>query len=181
MANGQFIALGSVQHLKTKYLDGYTLDVNCRSGTIDVDVDVVVAQVLHTALPGSQLVERHGRFLKFDLPRASATVGIGIMFQRLQDLKDNSESCVEDYSISQWCVIIKKSQVTHCIRSFANLLGIFMIYFLLAVHSSKSLLSSSRPRNRLLNMIDSSIDWRVSGYVVVYVLLKILKLTSIGG
>jgi ATP-binding cassette subfamily A (ABC1) protein 3 len=100
MARGQFAALGSVQHLKTKYLDGYTIDINCRSNIPEDVIDIVVADVLETVVPGSKLAERHGRFLKFDVSRVS-TIGLGTTFARLQKLKESGDS-VENYSISQW-------------------------------------------------------------------------------
>jgi hypothetical protein len=100
MAKGRLVALGPVQHLKTKYLDGYTIDLNCHSNTPEHIIDAVVADVLETVVPGSKLSERHGRFLKFDVRKVSA-IGLGATFQRLQELKE-SGNFVENYSISQW-------------------------------------------------------------------------------
>jgi ABC-type multidrug transport system ATPase subunit len=100
MAMGKIVAIGSVQHLKSKYLDGYTIDINCRSGTPEHIVDAVVSDVLEGAVPGSKLAERHGRFLRFDVSRVSA-LGLGTTFHRLQELK-KSGLAVENYSISQW-------------------------------------------------------------------------------
>jgi hypothetical protein len=99
MAKGRLIAIGSVQHLKTKYLDGYTIDISCRSNAPDYMVGATIADVLETVVPGSRLSEHHGRFLKFDVPRVS-TLGLGTTFKRLQELKASGD-CVENYSISQ--------------------------------------------------------------------------------
>jgi ABC-type multidrug transport system ATPase subunit len=99
MSRGRLVAIGSVQHLKTKYLDGYTIDINCRSNTPDCIVSATIADVLETVVPGSRLSEHHGRFLKFDVPRVSA-LGLGTTFKRLQDLKASGDF-VENYSISQ--------------------------------------------------------------------------------
>ena len=102
MANGQFVAIGSIQHLKTKYLDGYTVDMNCEVGTTDEMVNVVVSNVVENVIPGCKLSERHGRYLKFEITRVSA-LGLGITFRRLQELKRNCHH-VENYSVAQWYV-----------------------------------------------------------------------------
>ena len=99
MAKGRLVAIGSVQHLKTKYLDGYTIDINCRSNTPDHIVRATIADMLDTVVPGSRLSEHHGRFLKFDVPRVAA-LGLGTTFKRLQELKASGDF-VENYSISQ--------------------------------------------------------------------------------
>ena len=98
MVKGEMLCLGSVQHLKSKYLDGYTIDVHCKSGTAESEVDAVIEKILNDALPGSELAERHGRFLKFDVSSMSS-LGLGETFRRLQQVKDSS--VVENYSISQ--------------------------------------------------------------------------------
>jgi ATP-binding cassette subfamily A (ABC1) protein 3 len=99
MSRGRLVAIGSVQHLKTKYLDGYTIDINCSSNTPEHIVSATIADVLETVVPGSRLSEHHGRFLKFDVPRVSA-LGLGTTFKRLQELKASGDF-VENYSISQ--------------------------------------------------------------------------------
>ncbi|KAL7574063.1 hypothetical protein ACA910_015641 [Epithemia clementina (nom. ined.)] len=100
MAKGQLVCLGSVQHLKTKYLDGYTIDVFCTSNSSNMDVDHVVEEIQQSVLPGSTLAERHGRFLRFDFSQASA-VGLASTFRNLEGLKNKSGSKVDNYSIAQ--------------------------------------------------------------------------------
>uniref|UniRef100_A0A7S3DQC5 ABC transporter domain-containing protein n=1 Tax=Entomoneis paludosa TaxID=265537 RepID=A0A7S3DQC5_9STRA len=99
MAKGQLLCLGSVQHLKTKYLDGYTIDVFCLANSSDTQVEELVTEILTIALPGTSLSERHGRWCRFDLTNASE-IGLGTTFKNLEDLKNN-ESVLESYSISQ--------------------------------------------------------------------------------
>jgi len=101
MVKGVMLCLGSVQHLKTKFLDGYTIDVQCDSHASDSQVDVTVATILQDALPGAQLSERHGRFLRFDLPSLSCSLGLASTFRRLQELKNSDTAFLENYSISQ--------------------------------------------------------------------------------
>lgn len=100
MVHGQLLCLGSVQHLKSTYLDGYTIDVHCARGTPDHVVDAVEQEILNNALPGSRLSERHAVMLRFDVPSLSS-LGLGTTFRRLQSLKQNPDLCVENYSISQ--------------------------------------------------------------------------------
>lgn len=95
MVKGQFLCLGSVQHLKSKYLDGYTIDAQCEGGSADSEVDTVVNTMLKETLPGSTLAERHGRFLRFDV----SSIGLGDTFRKLQELKERTP--VVNYSISQ--------------------------------------------------------------------------------
>ena len=102
MANGQFVAIGSVQHLKTKFLDGYSVEIKCEAGAPDEMVETVVSTVLKEIFPGSKLSERYGRFLKFEISRVSA-LGLGTTFRWLQELKKTHHQ-VEDYSVAQWYV-----------------------------------------------------------------------------
>lgn len=99
MANGQFVALGPVQHLKTKYFDGYTIDINCYQNTPNKDVSAIAIKLVENVFPGSHLSESNGRFLKLELSRISR-IGLGGIFQRLQRFKHN-ENYVENYSIAQ--------------------------------------------------------------------------------
>lgn len=99
MVKGQFVCLGSVQHLKTKYLDGYSVDIFCSSTATEEDVDNVISQVLET-LPSSSVSERHGRFMRFEVSNVSS-LGLGTCFRRLQELKNNAALKVENYSVSQ--------------------------------------------------------------------------------
>merc|ERR1712232_1035432 len=99
-AKGQFVALGTVQHLKTKHLDVYTIDLSCMPNTLNRDVDAIVEEMIESVVPGSKVSERHGRFLKFEVEKVS-TIGLGVTFQRLQELKESSSNVVENYSISQ--------------------------------------------------------------------------------
>ena len=100
MAQGQFVALGTVQYLKTKYLDGYNIEICCRSDATEEAIDTVVSNILQDIVPGSLVTERYGRFIKFELSKASS-IGLGSTFHKLQTLK-KSDHAVENYSLSQW-------------------------------------------------------------------------------
>lgn len=99
MVKGEFVCLGSVQHLKNKYLDGYSVDIFCKSSASDAVVDDVETEVLYS-LPGCRVSERHGRFLRFEVANVSC-MGLGTCFRRLQEIKNNPDLHVENYSVSQ--------------------------------------------------------------------------------
>jgi len=106
MIAGQMRALGSVQHLKSSYLDGYTVDMQCKPDSPISLVDAVIDHVTNSVLSGSVLKERHGRFLRFDVRSISEDndekkSGLGYMFGRLQAMKIDKTWKVENYSISQ--------------------------------------------------------------------------------
>jgi len=109
MIAGQMKALGSVQHLKSSYLDGYTVDMQCKPDSHISLVDFAIEHVTNVVLPGSVLKERHGRFLRFDVQSISKGVdvdvgdkaGLGFMFGKLQEMKMDEKWNVENYSISQ--------------------------------------------------------------------------------
>ena len=102
MANGTLLCLGSVQALKSKFLDGYTVDVFCKCETSSKEIDAVADYVVKHILVGSRLIERHGRFLRFDVPSLSST-GLGATFRRMEAMKkgDGEECKVESYGIQQ--------------------------------------------------------------------------------
>ena len=100
MAHGRFVAVGTVQHLKSKFLDGYTIEINCKPNSSELVVDKLVSELLTETLSGSTVAERHGRFVTLDVPRISS-IGLGVCFKRLQALKDRIDSHVENYSMSQ--------------------------------------------------------------------------------
>lgn len=94
MSNGQLLCLGTSQHLKSKYLDGYTIDLVCQP-------DNRVEDLLQTALPllGAELVEQHGRFVRLSIANMSSSIGLGTTFERLEAMKQ--EGWLENYSVSQ--------------------------------------------------------------------------------
>jgi hypothetical protein len=81
-------------------LDGYTIDISCASNTPESSIESIVKEICENVVPGSKLVERYGRYLKFEVSKVS-TIGLGATFHRLQELK-GTEGIVENYSISQW-------------------------------------------------------------------------------
>ncbi|KAM8986811.1 phospholipid-transporting ATPase ABCA7 isoform 2-T2 [Ara ararauna] len=92
MVNGRFRCLGSVQHLKSRFGDGYTVVV--RVGGPD---PAPVESLMQRRFPGIVLKERHGRLLQFHLPsRAGSLASI------FSVLAAHRGPChIQDYSVSQ--------------------------------------------------------------------------------
>lgn len=109
MISGRMRCLGSVQHLKTNFLGGYTIDIRCRSGAPEDVLDDVVYHIRQVVLPGAALAERHGRFLRFDTTENSKSNdgeqqqnnSLGNTFRLLQEMKTDERFMVENYSVSQ--------------------------------------------------------------------------------
>jgi len=101
MANGQMRCVGSIQHLKDTFLNGYSLEVQCLADAPTHIIDSVQNKVLHEFFPGSsKLSERHGTCVKFLLTKCQHAV-IGNIFRLMWGLKCDSSMMIEDYSISQ--------------------------------------------------------------------------------
>lgn len=98
MIAGQMRCIGSVQHLKSRYLNGYTVDIQCKPDASSFIVDSVF-NVLTNIFPESILKERHGRFLRLDIK--SDNCGLRHVFEKLQEMKENPNFMIENYSISQ--------------------------------------------------------------------------------
>lgn len=94
MVNGRFQCLGSVQHLKNKFGDGYTVTLRVAGSP---PVLPPVEEFIDSAFPGSLLKERHHNMLQYQLPSAESS--LAKIFNLLALRKD--ELNVEDYSVSQ--------------------------------------------------------------------------------
>jgi len=105
MVAGQMKCIGSVQHLKSTYLNGYTVDLQCSMGASKLDVNNVKKQkhVLETALPFATLAEQHNRLLRFSTPSMSSNPDCSLsnLFRELESMKHDSSLMAQDYAISQ--------------------------------------------------------------------------------
>ncbi|NWX78694.1 ABCA1 protein, partial [Alca torda] len=92
MVNGRFRCLGSVQHLKNRFGDGYTVVVRVGGPGPEPVESLMVRR-----FPGIVLKERHGGLLQFQLPsRAGSLASI------FSVLAAHRGPChIEDYSVSQ--------------------------------------------------------------------------------
>lgn len=106
MIGGSIRCLGGVQHLKQKFLGGYALSISCNTDSSEAAIDDVQHHVVENTIPGSRVSERHGRYLKFDVPaieeeQLGGQKSLGSLFGELQTLVNDSSSVVASYSISQ--------------------------------------------------------------------------------
>ena len=93
--------IGSVQHLKNKFLGGYTVHVSIHIDASTSDINSTEKYIIQAVLPeGTTLVERHGRFLTFEIPHMKSST-LSSLFQSMQDLKQNEAFFIDNYSISQ--------------------------------------------------------------------------------
>ncbi|XP_041925700.1 phospholipid-transporting ATPase ABCA1 [Alosa sapidissima] len=94
MVNGQFKCLGSIQHLKSRFGDGYTVIVKVGGSPPALGP---VEEFVRANFPGSLLKERHHNTLQYQLPHGEGALA-GIFSQFTKHQKALS---VEDYSVSQ--------------------------------------------------------------------------------
>ncbi|XP_057706240.1 phospholipid-transporting ATPase ABCA1-like isoform X2 [Corythoichthys intestinalis] len=94
MVNGRFKCIGSVQHLKNRFGDGYT--VVLRVAGPDPDL-AAVGRFIERELSGSTLKEKHRNMLQYQLP--SARCSLTHVFSTLA--KNKRALKIEDYSVTQ--------------------------------------------------------------------------------
>uniref|UniRef100_A0A672GMS6 P-type phospholipid transporter n=1 Tax=Salarias fasciatus TaxID=181472 RepID=A0A672GMS6_SALFA len=94
MVNGRFKCLGSIQHLKSRFGEGYTVIVRVGGSPPALGpVDDFVQQIF----PGSVLKEKHHNTLQYQLPHAN-----GALAHIFSQFASNQQRLrVEDYSVSQ--------------------------------------------------------------------------------
>ncbi|XP_070818876.1 phospholipid-transporting ATPase ABCA1b isoform X2 [Chaetodon trifascialis] len=94
MVNGRFRCLGSVQHLKNKFGDGYTIILRVAGPDPDL---LPVIKFIESELSGSTLKEKHRNMLQYQLP--SSLTSLTHIFSILAKNKDTLR--IEDYSVTQ--------------------------------------------------------------------------------
>ncbi|XP_074664845.1 phospholipid-transporting ATPase ABCA7 [Strix aluco] len=92
MVNGRFRCLGSAQHLKSRFGDGYTVVVR-----VGGPGPAPLERLMQRRFPGIVLTERHGGLLQYQLPpRAGSLASV------FSVLAAHRGPChIEDYSVSQ--------------------------------------------------------------------------------
>ncbi|XP_061690398.1 phospholipid-transporting ATPase ABCA1-like isoform X3 [Syngnathoides biaculeatus] len=94
MVNGRFKCLGSVQHLKNRFGDGYTIVLRVAGPDPDL---VPVMKFIESELSGSALKEKHGNMLQYQLPSTR-----GSLTHIFSTLADNKQALnIQDYSVTQ--------------------------------------------------------------------------------
>uniref|UniRef100_A0A8C4Y8J0 P-type phospholipid transporter n=1 Tax=Gopherus evgoodei TaxID=1825980 RepID=A0A8C4Y8J0_9SAUR len=94
MVNGRFRCLGSVQHLKNRFGDGYTITLRVSGPSPDLRA---VETFIQNSFPGIVLKERHHCMLQYQLPSRSCS--LAKIFSILSAHRGTYR--IEDYSVSQ--------------------------------------------------------------------------------
>jgi len=98
MVSGQFKCLGSLQHLKSRFSEGYSIDLRFADGKADA---VLAALQSRHAEIGAELMEAHGTELKLRV--VNPEMKLWRIFDAVEDLKTASDETfkIDDYSVSQ--------------------------------------------------------------------------------
>ncbi|GIY08391.1 phospholipid-transporting ATPase ABCA1 [Caerostris darwini] len=94
MVNGQFRCLGSIQHLKNKYGNGYTLTL--RVANAPSKMEDVRRFIESTFGSSACLQEQHLNQMEYQL---APSLSLAFVFQELEQARDRLS--IEDYSVSQ--------------------------------------------------------------------------------
>ncbi|XP_062888600.1 phospholipid-transporting ATPase ABCA1-like isoform X1 [Mobula hypostoma] len=94
MVNGRFRCLGSVQHLKSRFGDGYTIILRMHCSALDLSP---VEEFMLCTFPGCVLKEKHHSMLQYQIPTGCCS--LAKIFSALTNNKEKLK--IEDYSVSQ--------------------------------------------------------------------------------
>ncbi|KAH3873422.1 hypothetical protein DPMN_036657 [Dreissena polymorpha] len=94
MVNGEFKCLGSSQHLKQKFGNGYTVTLYV-SGLSTIGTRIY--ELIHNHFPSASIRSHHVNVIQLDIPRES--VSVAEMFSVLEREKNNYN--IEYYTVSQ--------------------------------------------------------------------------------
>lgn len=84
--------VGSVQHLKNRFGDGYSLEIHSSQHHIDA-----IQSYIQSHFAGAELLEMHFGHLKYQLPKNELT--LAEVFAILENVKAQYE--IRDYAVSQ--------------------------------------------------------------------------------
>ena len=106
MVNGRFQCLGSTQHLKAKFGEGYSLIIKLRIPSADEESNGesleanmrVLMDYIGSTFPGSQLKDHHHGLIHYHIRRTT-----GVTWAQLFGAVERARSTfnIEDYSLSQ--------------------------------------------------------------------------------
>lgn len=99
MVNGQFVCLGSPQHLKNKFGHGYTLIIRTGSPGVGTttEIEINVKNFIKEKFPNSQIFDSHQGYVHFQIP--DADVPLARVFGAMETCKRDIN--IEDYSVHQ--------------------------------------------------------------------------------
>jgi len=98
MVNGRIQCLGSPQHLKNKFGEGYTLIVKIGALTANsIPDNTPVQEFIESTFPGSILKDIHEGLVHYQIVDPSVT--LGRLFGTMESVRERLN--IEDYSVSQ--------------------------------------------------------------------------------
>jgi ATP-binding cassette subfamily A (ABC1) protein 1 len=95
MVNGQFKCIGSPQHLKSRFGDGYIISVRIKGSLPDMSC---ICNFFSNVFPAALRKEMHHNFIQYQIP-SSADLSLSFIFKKLENA--SNELNIEDYSVSQ--------------------------------------------------------------------------------
>ncbi|XP_076005482.1 retinal-specific phospholipid-transporting ATPase ABCA4-like isoform X1 [Genypterus blacodes] len=96
MVNGTFKCLGTIQHLKYKFGDGYVVTMKIKAAKEGASPDLAPAEsFMESSFPGCVQREKHYNTLQYEIPSSS----LAKIFQLVVANKERLS--IEDYSVSQ--------------------------------------------------------------------------------
>jgi len=96
MVNGRLKCLGSSQHLKSKFGDGYTVIAKVASGQSGNVIEL--CRHIESTFPGSLLKDVHYGLVHYHVPKSPA-VSLAGLFSSLELVRERLS--IDDYSVSQ--------------------------------------------------------------------------------
>ncbi len=92
LGRGNLMALGSIQHLKSKFGKGYHLEISSSVGFMDY-----VKEHISTVYPGAGIVEEHPERIKYSV--GASGLSLSGLFEDIE--KNKAKLGIIDYSVSQ--------------------------------------------------------------------------------
>ena len=96
MVNGKFKCLGSIQHLKNKYGDGYTFCLRLKGPDYERAQRQAQRFVAHN-FPEAIIKESHYNILQFEMK--CRNISLSYVFSKMESAQ--KDLSIEDYSVSQ--------------------------------------------------------------------------------
>ncbi|CAC5402030.1 ABCA2 [Mytilus coruscus] len=96
MVNGNFRCLGSIQHLKNRFGDGYTFSIRLKGPNYERSKQMV-ENYIRRNLADAVLKEHHFNMLQYGIGIDQVTVGD--IFRKMEEIEKDMD--IEDYSVSQ--------------------------------------------------------------------------------
>lgn len=93
MVNGSFKCLGSVQHLKDRFGEGYMIVIRCQTKSL-----TAIMEYMSDTFPEALLTEHHHNVLQYQI-NSGCEFSLANVFSCLESIRESHN--IEDYSVSQ--------------------------------------------------------------------------------